>query len=382
MIKSALMTTGGDVLDGDNTDPAVIFSQGAGHVAPNDAASPGLVYDSDANDWIAFLCGATDGIVPAACADLAAAGYSLDPSDLNLASIAVGALAGSKTITRTVTNVTHGWATFTASTTGLEGFEVKVTPSRLTLRRGQSKSFTVTITRTTAPINTYAGGQLIWADRHHTVRSPMVVNPVALSAPAEISGTGGPLNYNVTFGYTGPFTATARGLVAAELDSSPINDDPNDSFDPAGPGVVAIPVVIPAGTTRARFSLFDANVTPASDLDLYVFRGNTFVAGSGSGTSAEEVNLLNPEADTYTVYVHGFAVPNTGATFTLFSWVLGSTAAGNMTVTAPANATTGETGTINLTFSGLSGTTKYMGSVVYGGADGMPSPTVVRVDTP
>jgi subtilisin family serine protease len=382
MIKSALMTTGTDILDGDNTDPAVIFGQGAGHVAPNDAASPGLVYDSDVNDWIAFLCGATDGIVPAACAALAAEGHSLDPTDLNLASIAVGALAGSKTITRTVTNVTHGWATFTASTTGLEGFEVTVTPSRLTLGRGQSKSFTMTITRTTAPINTYAGGQLIWADRHHTVRSPIVVNPVALSAPAEVSGTGGPLNYNVTFGYTGPFTATARGLVAAELDTGPITDDPNDSFDPAGPGVVAIPVVIPAGTTRARFSLFDANVTPASDLDLYVFRGNTFVGGSGSGTSAEEVNLLNPEADTYTVYVHGFTVPNTGATFTLFSWVLGSTAAGNMTVTAPANATTGETGTINLTFSGLAAGTKYMGSVVYGGADGMPTPTVVRIDTP
>ena len=53
-----------------------------------------------------------------------------------------------------------------------------------------------------------------------------------------------------------------------------------------------------------------------------------------------------------------------------------------MTVTAPANATTGETGTINLTFSGLAGATKYMGSVVYGGAEGMPSPTVVRIDTP
>src|SRR3954469_5362131 len=49
MIKSALMTTGYDVLDGGtpapNTDPVLIFRQGAGHIAPNSAADPGLVFD-------------------------------------------------------------------------------------------------------------------------------------------------------------------------------------------------------------------------------------------------------------------------------------------------------------------------------------------------
>ena len=53
-----------------------------------------------------------------------------------------------------------------------------------------------------------------------------------------------------------------------------------------------------------------------------------------------------------------------------------------MTVTAPAAAHVGGTGTINLTFSGLTAGTKYLGSVAYGGAAGMPNPTIVRVDTP
>ena len=53
-----------------------------------------------------------------------------------------------------------------------------------------------------------------------------------------------------------------------------------------------------------------------------------------------------------------------------------------MTVTAPAAATIGGTGAINLSFSGLAAGTKYLGSVVYGGAAGMPNPTIVRVDTP
>ena len=70
------------------------------------------------------------------------------------------------------------------------------------------------------------------------------------------------------------------------------------------------------------------------------------------------------------------------ANYTLFSWTLGDAAAGNMTVSAPASATTGATGTIGLSFSDLAPATKYLGSVVYGGSDGLPAPTIVRVDTP
>ncbi len=68
---------------------------------------------------------------------------------------------------------------------------------------GQTKTFTVTFTRTTAALNAYTGGQLTWTDGTHNVRIPMVVRPVALAAPAQVSGNGGAINYNVTFGYTG-----------------------------------------------------------------------------------------------------------------------------------------------------------------------------------
>jgi subtilisin family serine protease len=381
MIKSALMTSAGDVLDGANTGAGVIFSQGAGHVAPNEAASPGLVYDSGFNDWIAFLCGATAGINPASCNALAGAGYSLDPSDLNLPSISIGDLAGTQTITRTVTNVGRA-ATYTASTTGLPGFNVSVSPSTLSLRRGESKSYSVTFTRTTATMNAYQGGQLTWTDGTRSVRSPLVVAPVALSAPPEVSGTGGALSYSVKFGYSGPFVAQPIGLIPAALTPGTVADDPSDSFDPAGPGVVAIPVAVPAGTSFARFSLFDADVTSGSDLDLYVFdSAGNLIAISGTGTSQEQVDLLSPAADTYTVYVHGFNVVGT-TNFTLNSWVLGSAAAGNMTVSAPAAATLGATGTINLTFTGLAPATKYLGSVAYSGSAGMPAPTIVSVSTP
>jgi hypothetical protein len=56
---------------------------------------------------------------------------------------------------------------------------------------------------------------------------------------------------------------------------------------------------------------------------------------------------------TYRVWVHGFATDGPDSHFTLFDWVLGSAAAGNMTVLAPASATLGTSGTVSLNFSGL-----------------------------
>ncbi len=376
-IKSALMTSAYDVLDGPNTNPLVIFRQGAGHVRPNSAADPGLVYDAGWNDWRGFLrsqrlCTFCFGSAPAPV---------FDASDYNSASIAIDDLAGVQTVTRKVTNVGGSAATYTAAVTGMIGITTVVSPSSLTLSPGQTGSFTVAFTRTTAPLNAYAGGQLAWSDGTHNVRIPLVVRPVALAAPASVSGTGGPINYNVTFGYTGPFSATARGLIPATTFAGSVADDPTDSFVPGGPGTVSYSIAVPAGTTYARFSLFDASVSPASDIDLYVYNGATLVGASGGGTSAEEVNLLNPAAATYTVWVHGWGVPGT-ASFTLFTWVLDSTAAGNMAVTAPAAATIGGTGAIGLTFTGLAPATKYLGSVAYSGVGGMPNPTIVRVDTP
>jgi hypothetical protein len=371
-IKSALMTTGYDVLDGGtpapNTNPVLIFRQGAGHVQPNKAADPGLVYDSGFADWLSFICGAQPG---GGCTGVT----PIDPSNLNQASIAIGDLAGVQTITRRVTNVSGKSLTVDANVTGMAGFTVTVTPSSLTLAKGETKEFKLAITRTTAPLNAYTGGQLYWTGGGYTVRSPMVVRPVALAAPTEVNGS-----YNVTFGYSGPFTATPRGLVPAAVTAGAVTDDPTDSTcSLTSPNAQKIDVAVPAGTTYARFSLFDADVNPGSDIDMCVFNGATLAGSSGSGTSAEEVNLLNPTAGTYTVVVQGWGVVGSSP-FKLHTWLLGSTDAGNMTVSSPASATIGGTGAINLSFSGLAAGTKYLGSVVYGGASGMPNPTIVRVN--
>jgi subtilisin family serine protease len=373
-IKSALMTTAGDVLDGGTpapeTSPVLIFRQGAGHVRPNSAADPGLVFDSSFGDWLGFICAVQPG---GGCTGVAAS----DPSNLNTPSIAIGDLAGVQTVTRRVTNVGGNPATYTPSISGLAGFTTVVTPSSLSLAAGETKSFTVTFTRTTAALNGYTGGQLRLSDGTHTVRVPVVVRPVALAAPLQVSGP-----YSVTFGYSGPFTATARGLIPAALTNGNVAQDPDQTFNPADQtGTVAVSVDVPAGSSYARFSLFDADVAAGSDMDLYVYNSaGTLVGVSASGTSAEEVNLVNPTAGRYTVFVHGWGLPAGASPFKLHAWVLGDTAAGNMTVTAPASAVIGQSGAIGITTSGLTSGVKYLGSVAYGGAAGMPNPTIVRID--
>ena len=379
-IKSALMTSAYDVLDAGSTDSR-IFSQGAGHIEPNSATNPGLVFDAGLNDWRNFLkgqglCNFCFGATPAT---------AIDASDLNSASIAIGALAGNQTVTRSVKSVGSASETYTFSKSGLTGIDVSTSDSSFTIGSGASKSFTVSFTTNGAALNSYVGGFLTWTGNHgHVVRIPVVVKPVALSAPAQVSGTGAAINYDVTFGYTGPFSATARGLIPAVLTAGTVLDDPTDSTcSLSSPNARIHEVTVPGGTTYARFSLFDAFTDGDDDLDLCVFNAaGDLVGTSGSATSAEEVNLLDPAAGTYRVVVQGWGTDGPDAQYTLFSWVLGTAAAGNMAVTAPASATLGATGTIGLTFTGLSPATKYLGSVAYAGIAGLPNPTIVRVDTP
>jgi len=382
-IKSALMTTGYDVLDGPNTNPLVIFRQGAGHVQPNSALDPGLVYDSGINDWLAFICATQPQGLDATCNALWSAGYSRDASDFNSPSIAIGDLAGVQTVKRKLTNVSGKPLMVSANQTGMTGFNVVISPSVLTLAPGATGDFTVTFTRTTAALNAYTGGQLYWTGGGYTVRSPIVVRPVVAAVPSEVSGAGtsGNLSFPIKFGYDGVYAAGTHGLNPATTFDGTVADDPTDTFVPDGPGTVFFDVDVPAGTAYARFQLFDDYTDGNDDLDLYVYRGATLVGSSGGGTSAEVVSLTLPTAATYRVYVHGWQTDGPEANFRLFTWNVGLVDdAGNMTVTAPAAATIG-TGNIDVSWSGLSAGTKYLGAVSHTGPSGLFGLTVLSVST-
>ncbi|MGQ0834014.1 MAG: S8 family peptidase [Gammaproteobacteria bacterium] len=386
MIKSALMTTGSDLISGAN-----VFHQGAGHIDLTKAGNPGLVYDSGSADWIRFICG-TGQLTGSLCTTFG----TIDPSDLNQASIAIGDLAGAQTITRTVKNVGSASETYTAAVSGLTGLTVVVNPSTFTIAPGASQTYTVAFTRTTAALAAYTTGFLTWnGSGGHKVRSPVAIRPVAVAAPAEVTfnTATGPVSWQVKTGFAGTLGTAVRGLVAATTTPYTVAQDPDQNFDQADPtGTFSkSSVTIPAGSRLYRVGIYEDAITPAgTDLDLFVFQGTTLVGVSADGDSNEEVTFTfaepsgNANPITLTVYVHGFDTQGPSASGTLFEWVLGATSAGNTTIAILPNATAtiGGSKTIQATFSGLAPATRYLGTVRYDDGAVVRAQTILRVNTP
>ena len=205
-----------------------------------------------------------------------------------------------------MTNVGSAAATYTASFTGMAGFNVVVSPSTLTLNPGQTKI----LHRHVHPDHG-AAQRLHRRPAHLDRRRAQRAHPDGRPAGRPRGpGPGRPAATDVTFGYDGPVHGDRARPRPGGGHAGTVADDPTDSTcSLTSPNAQLIPVTVPAGTTYARFSLFDADVNAGSDLDLCVFNSaGTQVGSSGSGTSAEEVNLLNPAAGTYTVVVQGWGV--------------------------------------------------------------------------
>jgi hypothetical protein len=126
-------------------------------------------------------------------------------------------------------------------------------------------------------------------------------------------------------------------------------------------------------------------VSPGADIDLCVYRGDALIGLSATGTSTEEINFAFDEPTDgpipLTVVVQGWGVAGTSP-FKLHEWYVPATDAGNMTVSAPATAAIGAKGTITLTPAANLPAGRWLGSVSYSGAEGMPAPTLVTVTKP
>ncbi len=393
-IKSALMTTASQK---DNTGApiqragvnATPLDFGAGHVTPREMFDPGLVYDSGFDNWVQFICG-TGQLTGPTCDTFG----SIDPSDLNYPTIAVGDLAGKQTITRKVTNVDRHAVIYTPKVEAPAGFKVTVSPSVLIIPRGRTASFKVTITRTTAPLGQYAFGSLTWKEfpgffgRDHAVRSNIAVRPVALSVAGEVHGGGasGSSALAVKAGFGGTLTASANGLVASTVTTIPVvGTEPNfNAGAPAvGTGVGRTTVTAPAGSHAARFSTFDADYPAGTDIDLFVYQAGTNVlVGTSTGGTAEESVTL-PGAGGYDVYVVAFslAAGATGVDIKHNHWVVGSGSSGNLTATPASQAVTiGGAATVTVAWNGLAAGVRYFGVISFGNGTGSVGQTIVSVD--
>ncbi|KAJ0965276.1 hypothetical protein J5N97_026414 [Dioscorea zingiberensis] len=183
-IRSAIMTTARTrdneqmPMRNSSFKKATPFSYGAGHVRPNRAMDPGLIYDLTTSDYLNFLC--SIGYNSTQITAFSKEGYvcpvkPVKLEDLNYPSITVSRLRGVVTVTRKVKNV-GSLGTYEARIEAPAGVSVTVKPEKLVFDKfGEELVFVVTL-QARQKGSGYVFGRLIWSDGKHYVRSPIVVN--------------------------------------------------------------------------------------------------------------------------------------------------------------------------------------------------------------
>jgi hypothetical protein len=261
------------------------------------------------------------------------------------------------------------------------------------IKPGQSVTYTVSITRTTAPLNAYRFGQLVWKDqRGHSVRSPISIQGVALAAPTSASGTGasGSLPLSLIAGYNGTLNTSVQGLVKSSETDTPLVQDDANPFNRAAPATsdatTEVDVTIPAGTPLARFATFGEDYPAGSDVDIYLYKNVggvlTQVGQSSGSTATESITLRNPSGD-YALFVNVFAAPGgNGAALTVKPnvFVVPNSDSGNLTALPTSQSVTlGNPATVTLNWSGLA-SGRYLGLVNYDDGTNAIGSTLVSID--
>ena len=397
-VKSALMTSAYDTLDDGLPGPQngrLPWSQGAGHITPNKAVDPGLVYDAGIADYVAYQCKLNRQLM--SVVDCATYGTLDETYNLNLPSITVGAYLAPMSVRRSVTNVGAGDATYRASV-ALPGFTAVVSPPSLTLAAGASASFTLALTRTSAVQDAWNYGSLSWTsdDGSHVVHSPVQVRASrAIIAPDALTSDklAGAKLFSVKTAFSGRMTALRGGLKAVTmgapvtLQPAALSEDQVETPCAAGldtASVKAYPMTIPANTVVARFALRQADTSDAGDdNDLFVRTPGGSWLVSGNAGSNESVEIASPAAGTYMVCVNAYASRNAAMTHQLSSWIVTTAdAGGHFTVAMPSKAVAGNNVSIGMGWSGLGDQQRYLGAAQLLDPSGeVQATTSLRIET-
>jgi hypothetical protein len=294
------------------------------------------------------------------------------------------------TVVRTVTSVADQREKFIASVVAPEGYEVTVDPSVLVLDPGESATFEVTIANDgSAPAGEWRFGSLTWMGAGYSVKSPIAVKAALFAAPAEVTGSGesGATSFDVSFGYTGSYTAAPHGLIAATVTSDNVLQDPDATFSPgdvAGGGANLHEFTL-SGAALFRIAMPPEATEPNADLDIFVYDpSNVQVASSTAGGTNELIDLVLPADGTWKVYVHGWSAPGGDSDYDMWTWAVPLASGGSLSLdAAPAAATVGATETIDISWAGLTSGGLgdwYLGAVSHTGDIGLMGLTLVNVD--
>ncbi|XP_020696954.1 subtilisin-like protease SBT1.7 [Dendrobium catenatum] len=192
-IKSAIMTTaytfnrqGNPITDEFDGNPATVFERGAGHINPEAARNPGIIYELNYYDYVHYLCGyykssykvqmIIKGVVN--CANVKA----IAPEQLNYPSfgVSIGGSTPEVKVVRKVTNVGDAMSTYNVDVEEPKGVRVEVSPTTLQFNQvGEEKSYEVKFSLKGGLPLPVAGevkdGQLSWDSDKYYASSPITV---------------------------------------------------------------------------------------------------------------------------------------------------------------------------------------------------------------
>ncbi|KAK6130821.1 hypothetical protein DH2020_035433 [Rehmannia glutinosa] len=193
-IRSAMITTANPL---DNTqnyirdsffnyEIATPLAMGAGHVDPNRALNPGLIYDATPQDYVNLLCSMNFTRNQIATITRSSYNCSSPSSDLNYPSFIALYTNKTKGVTvkrfqRTVTNVGDDATSYKVQVAAPSGSVVNVYPTTLVFGKKYDKqSYSLTIQYDSNNNEEITFGSITWVDKNgkHKVRSPIVVSPM------------------------------------------------------------------------------------------------------------------------------------------------------------------------------------------------------------
>ncbi|GLT84481.1 hypothetical protein SLE2022_027070 [Rubroshorea leprosula] len=195
-IKSALMTTAytldntkNPIVDVATSSSATPFAFGSGHVNPEIASDPGLIYNITEVDYLNHLCSL--GYTSAQITLFSGSGSNfscprtrIPLGDLNYPSFAVNFTGKvqnkAMTFKRTVTNVGVPGSSYTVKVQEPKDASVTVKPTVLNFKKlGEELSYTVSVVGNrgkTSGGSSYSFGALVWVYGKYTVGSPIAVS--------------------------------------------------------------------------------------------------------------------------------------------------------------------------------------------------------------
>ncbi|OVA20003.1 Peptidase S8/S53 domain [Macleaya cordata] len=163
--------------------PSTPFDIGAGLINPTHALDPGLVFSSGFEDYISFLCSLPNIDPPTV---KAMTGRSCNnslpyPTDLNLPSITISALNGSRLVKRSIKNVASKPETYLCSVLQPRGLTVKLSPSWFSIAPQGTQDLFIQL-NATETLDSFSFGEIVLTGSlDHIVRIPLSILPVAVS---------------------------------------------------------------------------------------------------------------------------------------------------------------------------------------------------------